>query len=252
MRVDEGSGSIMSIAATLKRPYWRVSGQMISSSLYLKHNCLVIQLSISSTLLYEILSPSFARFSTRDFFLVFEWTIRPTLTGRGGSFVFECPTNPSKRRLILTALNHSRCARFTTIELAFVERLSNLDFPSKINDTRFKSGRVTNDFCLFFERSPWKTSNNNFRTILVPFGKIKPSTFNVFWEHSTSLFPSSSAIVSTTHRPFLCSKNPGTSWRSSSFSLITFMFVIISSDAPRHFNLSWYNFLRSFRYKTGV
>ena len=244
----------MSIAATLKRPYWRASGQMISSSLYLKHNCLVIQLSISSTPLYEMLSPSSESFSTRDFFLVFEWTIRPTFTGRGGSFVFESPTNPSKRHLILTALNHSRCTRFTTIELAFVERLSNLDFPSKTNDTRFKSGRVTNYFRLFFERSLWKTSNKNFRTILVAFGKIKPSTFNVFWEHSTSPFPSSSAIVSTTHRPFLCSENPGISSRSSSFSSssITFTFVIISSDPPTHFNLSWCKFLRPFRYKTGA
>lgn len=235
----------MSIAATLKRPYWRASGQMISSSLYLKHNRLVIQLSISSTPLYEMLSPSFESFSTRDFFLVFEWTIMPTFTGRGGSFVFECSTNPSKRHLILTALNQSRCARFTTIELAFV--LSKLDFSSKINDTRFKSGRVTNDFPLF----TMKNLKQRFPHYSGSFWQIKPSTFNVFWEHSTSPFPSSSAIVITTHRPFLCSKNPGISWRFS-FSLITFTFVIISSDAPTHFNLSWYNFLRSFRYKTGA
>ena len=186
----------MSIAATLKRPYWRASGQMISSSLYLKHNRLVIQLSISSTPLYEMLSPSFESFSTRDFFLVFEWTIMPTFTGRGGSFVFECSTNPSERHLILTALNQSRCARFTTIELAFVERLSKLDFSSKINDTRFKSGRVTNDFRLFtmknlkqrfphYSGSFWQNKTINFQCILRTLHQPLPK-FICYCNHHTS------------------------------------------------------------------
>ena len=83
-------------------------------------------------------------------------------------------------------------------------------------------GRGTDASCFSFKRTPWKTSsfaNENVHTILASFDKIKPLSFNVFWGHSTSAFPNSSLIVSTTHLQLLCSKSLKFAWRSSFFNL---------------------------------
>ena len=68
--VDEKFLSKLSMAAVVKKPSWRLVGQTKPRFWYFVHSLDTTWSSISSTLVWEMLSPSFAKKSTKDLFLV--------------------------------------------------------------------------------------------------------------------------------------------------------------------------------------
>ena len=74
------------------------------------------------TRLYAMLNPLAAKSLIKDFFLVFECSIKPILTGSSASFFGERRMCESPSfRFVFTALNRISCYRFNAISRVLLE-----------------------------------------------------------------------------------------------------------------------------------
>ena len=205
--VDAGLWSTLSTAPKVKRSSFNELGQTIFSLSYFLQSCCPIESWISCTLLY-CTHPAGAKSLTTDFFLIYEWIIKPVLIGSGGSFALKWWKCESPNfHLVLTALNQISWERFTSMAWVFPKTCWCCDVPSKIRLTRWISSFSMDAVCFCCERSPsntWSELKRWWHMILAAWLKIIPLSKDEVFDASNIEWPTCSSKVKGTSFPFFC------------------------------------------------